>query len=80
MRRISTRYSVMRPRSTFTRFPVTSRPVMLRTVRAARATPSSTASRNPSGDEAMISVTRATATSGRLPSCLALAQVGADLP
>ena len=35
---------------------------MWRTVCAARASPSSTASRNPSGDDAMISVTRATAT------------------
>jgi hypothetical protein len=35
---------------------------MLRRVFAARETPASTASRNPSGDEAMISVTRATAT------------------
>jgi putative ABC transport system permease protein len=59
---ISTRYSVMRPRSTLTRLPVISRPVMFRTVRLARATPASTASRNPSGEEAMISVTRATAT------------------
>src|SRR5216117_2944928 len=36
-------------------------PVMPRSVRAARTIPSSTASRKPSGDDAMISVTRATA-------------------
>ena len=46
---MSTRYSAIWPRSTLTRLPITSSPVMLRSVRAARATPSSTASRNPSG-------------------------------
>ena len=71
---ISTRYSVICPRSTLTRFERTSSPVMLRSVRAARSSPSSTASRNPSGDEAMISVTRATATSGRLPDPALAAQ------
>ena len=45
---ISTRYSVISPRSTLTRFPSTSIPVMLRSVRTARSSPSSTASRNPS--------------------------------
>src|SRR5437763_695601 len=58
---MSTRYSTISPRSTLTRLPTTSSPVMPRSVRAARAIPSSTASRKPSGDEAMISVTRATA-------------------
>jgi hypothetical protein len=62
MMRMSTRYSVGMPASTFTRFPTTSTPVMFRSVSAARATPSSTASRNPSGEDAMTSVTRATAT------------------
>src|SRR5439155_17405624 len=58
---MSTRYSTISPRSTLTRLPSTSSPVMPRSVRAARAIPSSTASRKPSGDDAMISVTRATA-------------------
>ena len=45
-------------------------------VRDARAMPSSTASRKPSGEEATISVTRATAMGGRVPEVRARAQDG----